>query len=217
MPISLTFEFRNQRFTDAEKGLRAFAEQLGTNWDGAAKTLSSELKTFLDAVAEALVKRHSGAWPGGTGAQTLSKRSGKLISSIVKSVKVKGSTFDTIEGEIGSDLVYAGIQEFGGTIRAKNVKYLAIPLKAALDGRGLPLRPGPRAWEHTFVARSRAGNLIIFQKRGTEIIPLYVLRTSVTIPPRLGMQKTLNTGLPYFVDRAMDAIVKAVVAEKAKS
>ena len=41
-------------------------------------------------------------------------------------------------------------------------------------------------------------------------MPLYVLKTQVTIPPRLGMRKTLEAGVPYFVERAMDAIVKEV-------
>jgi hypothetical protein len=205
------FEFRDQRFKDAEKGLRAFSDVLLQDWDGSAKVLSAELKSFLDSVADALRTRHSGGWPGGTTATTLSRRSGNLTDAIVRSVEVMGTTMSTIEGHIGAPgIPYAKIQEEGGTITAKGGKFLCIPLPAALDGQGLPLKSSPRDWPNTFFAKSRAGNLIIFQRVGTNITPLYVLKTSVTIPPRLGMRATLDTGLPYFVSRAMDELVKAV-------
>ncbi len=68
--------------------------------------LSRELKVFLDSVAQALASRHGGGWPGGTGADTLSKRSGTLINSIIASVRVYGDTFATIQGSIGSDAPY---------------------------------------------------------------------------------------------------------------
>jgi hypothetical protein len=206
---SIEFEFRGKRWTGAEAGLRAFGETVQKDWDGSAKVLSKEMRSFLAQVAEALRSRHSGGWPGGTTSQSLSKRTGSLTDAIVKSVSVVGSTFSDLKGTIGAPgIAYAGIQEKGGTIKAKNAKFLCIPLPAALDGRGVPLKSSPRDWPNTFVAQSKAGNLLIFQKRGTAVIPLYVLKSSVTIPPRLGMQKTIDAGLPYFVERAMDAMVK---------
>ena len=216
-PMNIEFQFRDKRFTDASAGLKAFNDALKKDWDGSAKVLSRELKTFLDSVAQALASRHSGGWPGGTGADTLSRRTGALVNSIIASVRVNGETFATIQGSIGSDVPYAGIQEFGGTIVPKNATYLTIPLPAALDGSGVPLYAKARDWPNTFVARSKAGNLIIFQKRGSSIVPLYVLKTSVTIPPRLGMKKTLDAGLPYFVGRAMDALVAGITAQGASS
>lgn len=211
--LTLEFEFRNRRFKDAEKGLRTFHQHLKRSWDGSAKVLSKELREFLDGVAQALVERHSGAWPGGTTAQTLSKRSGQMLESIVSSVDVRGKKFTTIEGSIGGSMV-AAVQEFGATIKPKHAKYLTIPLPAALNANGTPKKKSAREWDNTFVAKSKAGNLIIFQRQGSKIVPLYVLKTSVTIPPRLGMQKTLTVGLPYFVDKSMDAIVRAVLAAK---
>ena len=53
---------------------------------------------------------------------------------------------------------------------------------AALDSTGQPLQSSPRDWPNTFVAQSKAGNLLIFQRRGTSIVPLYVLKTSVYHP-----------------------------------
>jgi hypothetical protein len=162
------------------------------------------------SIAPALT-RHSGGWPNATTATTLSRRSGNLTDAIVNSVEVRGATMATIEGHIGAPgMVYAKIQEDGGTIKAKGGKWLCIPLPAALDSHGLPLKSSPREWPNTFFAKSKAGNLIIFQRVGTNIIPLYVLRTSVVIPARLGMKTTLDAGLPYFVSRAVDELVKAV-------
>lgn len=207
--MELHFEFRNKRFRDAEKGLRVFVQELNKDWDGAAKILSAELKNFLDSVAAALVQRHSGAWPGGTGTKTLSRRSGNLVASIEKSVRITGTTFGNLEGHIAA--AFPGVvHEFGATIRPKNGKYLTVPLPAALDSRGVPLKKSARDWANTFVARSKKGNLLIFQRRGSQIVPLYVLKTSVKIPARLGMGETLNIGLPYFVERAMDRIVRGI-------
>ena len=209
-PFTIEFEFKNRRFTDAALGLHSFYEALNKDWDGAAKVLSKELREFLTQVVEAIVQRNSGGWPGGTTTTSLSKRDGKLMAAIEGSIEVHGETFDSIQGSIGAPgVVYARIQELGGTIHAKNAKYLAIPLPAALDGSGMPLQSSPRDWPNTFCAKTKAGNLLIFQKRGVTIVPLYVLKTSVTIPPRLNMRTTLQAGVGYFVDRAADAMVRA--------
>jgi hypothetical protein len=209
--FTMEFDFRGQRFNDAAVGLQEFYKVLEKDWDGAASQLSKSMREFLTQVVQAIATRDGGAWPGGTSATSLSKRSGDLIAAIAGSVKVNGSTFATIEGEIGAPgIPYARIQETGGTISAKNGKFLCIPLPSALDGSGRPLQSSPRNWPNTFCARSKAGNLLIFQKRGTQIIPLYVLKTSVTLPPRLNMRTTIEAGVPYFVNRAMDDLVRAV-------
>jgi hypothetical protein len=210
-PFAIEFNFRGKRFTDASQGLRAFASSLKRDWSGATSTLSEEMRDFLNGVAEAMAQRHGGGWPGGTGGKTLSKRTGALVQAIVGSVKVNGASFTTITGEIGAPgIPYAKIQETGGTIKPKSSKFLCIPLPTALDGNGVPLRKSPRDWENTFVATSKAGNLMIFQKRAGSIVPLYVLKDQVTLPPRLGMRDTLTAGLPYFVDHAVAAILKAM-------
>ena len=210
--FTVEFEFRNQRFADAATGLRAFYDLVERDWDGSARALNHELRSFLNQVVEAIVSRNSSAWPGGTTATSLSKRSGDLVAAIEGSVKVTGTTFETVQGSIGAPgIVYARIHETGGIIRAKNVKFLTIPLKAALNANGTPIMESARDWPNTFCAKSRAGNLIIFQKRGAQIVPLYVLKSSVKIPPRLNMRTSLDAGLPYFVDKAMDAIVRSVM------
>jgi hypothetical protein len=93
---------------------------------------------------------------------------------------------------------YMAMHEKGGVIRAKTSNYLTIPLPAALNGNGTPRQLSARQWQGTFVARSRAGNLIIFQKRGRDIVPLYVLKKSIRIRARLGLKKTLQRLRPLF-------------------
>ena len=101
--------------------------------------------------------------PGGTSATSLSKRSGALVAAIAGSVQVKGTTFEDIQGSIGAPgIPYARIQETGGIIRAKNVKFLTIPLPAALNANGTPIMKSARDWPNTFVAKTKAGNLVIF-------------------------------------------------------
>jgi hypothetical protein len=137
-------------------------------------------------------------------------RSGAMINSIINSVTVSGTTFATVEGSVGGSAI-AGVHEFGATIKPKSAKYLTVPLPAALDGKGVPKKQSAREWDNTFVAQSKAGNLIIFRRRGSQVVPLYVLKSSVTIPPRLGMRKTLDAGVPYFVERAMDSLVREIM------
>ena len=209
-PVEIRFAFRNRRFVDAERGLEALGRSLGRDLDRSAPVLASELKAFLEGVAEAMARRHGTAWPGGTTDRTLSRRSGGLLASIRESVTVSGDRMADIEGGIGG-AIYLRTHEHGATIRPKKAKYLAIPLPEALNSDGTPRVASPRQWKNTFVARSRNGNLLIFQKRGRHIVPLYVLKREVRIRPRLGLGDTLRAGLPYFVDRAMDRMARALV------
>lgn len=207
--MELTFEFRNKRFNDAAVGLKYFAKALESDWDGSAKVLSKELRSFLDSVGEAITSRNGKSYPGGTTDNSLSSRSGRSMQSVLDSIKVTGTTFTDIAGHIGGAFPL-GVHEYGATINAKG-KLLTIPLPAALDSRGVPLKRSARDWDNTFVARSKAGNLLIFQRRGSQIVPLYVLKQTVTIKPRLRMGDTLKAGLPYFVDKSVDAIVVAIM------
>lgn len=210
--IEFGFNFRNRRFQDAAKGLRYLAKELQHDWDGMPAVLSAELKDFLTTMAMAISERHSRPYNGRKRIRTLARRSGALTQSILDSVRVEGSSFENLTGYIGA--AFPGtVHEYGATIRPKKAKYLTVPLPAALDKRGIPKKRSAREWENTFVAKSKAGNLIIFQRRRSRIVPLYVLRTEVTIPPRLGMRTTIEKGLPYFVDKAADAMVRAMLKQ----
>lgn len=158
-----------------------------------AQIASQEIRRYMTRVSDELIRRHSGPWPGGTTATSLSKRSGSGIRSIRNfSVRIKGEAVEGVWRLRG----YMNFHEKGGVIRARRAKYLTIPLPAALDHRGVPRYQSAREWDNTFLGRSRAGNLIIFQKRGNGVVPLYVLKKSVRIPPRLGMRRSLMAERP---------------------
>lgn len=213
--LSMEFEYRGKRYKDAEKGLQALA---GSTFpvERAGPAVSQELRAILNGLADAMGQQHGGGWPGGTsvaGARpgSLSRRSGRLTASIKRSVRVSGDLTSEIQGLIGSDLVYARTHEFGARIRARRAKYLTIPLKAALNSDGTPKRRSAREWDNTFVQESKAGNLIIFQKRGKRIVPLYVLKQTVFVPPRLGLGDALQKGAPDIGDRLIQTVLKEIV------
>jgi hypothetical protein len=68
------------------------------------------------------------------------------------------------------------------------------------------LKPSARDWPNTFVRRSRRGNLIIFQRRGREIIPLYLLRKTVIINRRLDVYSHMQDEVGHFERRMIDMI-----------
>lgn len=112
--------------------------------------------------------------------------------------------------ELGSAFApYARIHEFGGTITPKKGRFLTVPLKSALTpsgvlrGKNKLVRRGTEwqtaSGDPTFIARGRSGALLVFADRerftakgniGGKLEPLYVLKRSVKIKPRLGFFST---------------------------
>lgn len=96
------------------------------------------------------------------------------------------------------DIPYFWVHQEGATITAK---------------RGLmwiPLIPGTenQTFANTFFATSRAGNPILFQKRGKEIRPLRVGKKSVTIPKRFRVKEEIELVMqqfPEFYGRRLQA------------
>lgn len=82
-------------------------------------------------------------------------------------------------------LEYARVHETEGstTIRAKKGGFLTIPLAAAKTAAGVA-RGTARDFDNTFFIRSKKGNLLLMQRQGTESVPLFVLKKSVTVPGR---------------------------------
>jgi hypothetical protein len=207
--LQIGMAFRGRTWPTLEQGFKGFAAEINLDWIRAQATLKEELRKFLNNVARSLARKHGGAYSGGTKAQALSARTGKSVASILNSVVVSGTTYNTTTGKIGGDYPLA-IHEYGGTIKSKG-KLLTIPLPPALNKNGVPMRRSARGWQNTFVTRSRRGNLIIFQRRANGIVPLYVLKDRVSIKPRLGMRDELKTQTPYFVSKAVDAMVRKIM------
>lgn len=136
----------------------------------------------------------------GTSTDKLQTRSGGLKRSVGWATRGEG---------LASELTIfakppARIQEFGGTITAKNRRYLTIPLRAALTPTG-QLKGGARitrtgnrwgtadGWA-TFVLKARSGKLFIARRRDNGSIDLlYKLQQSVRIPARFGFRDHFRT------------------------
>jgi hypothetical protein len=123
----------------------------------------------------------------------MQSRTGFLKKSI--GYKVSGSSFSDLELRVFSaGIKYANLQEYGGTIRPVNRKYLAIPIAGALGRRGIPKKSSPLDYPNGFFFKSSRGNLLFGQMVGKgkrkKLELLYSLRKSVKIPPRFGFRKT---------------------------
>jgi phage gpG-like protein len=121
------------------------------------------LTLLVESVAKGNVKRNF-------------KGIGTLAASIThKILKVAGLS---VTGIVGTNLAYAAIHEFGGTVTPKNVDWLTIPFEG-VQGRA-------RDYSDTFFAWSRNHNLILFQRagKGEKPRPLFVLVKKTEVPAR---------------------------------
>lgn len=150
----------------------------------------------------------------------LKRRSGHLAQSIESSVYQDGE--GVITARIGSGvrsgfrMPYTEIHETGGVITPRRVKYLTIPLAAALSPSGVPRKRSAADWPNTFVRRTKSGALIIFQRTGKKTsVPLYVLKRSVNVPARRYMSRTLDATKNYFIMAVRGAIERGLSGEQA--
>lgn len=133
------------------------------------------------------------------------RRTGSLARWLRWRVITEG---ERVSLELAAEVPYARIQEFGGIINAKPGGWLTVPLPAALDARRVARRA--RTYPNTFIQRSRRGNLLIFQRRGKEIVPLFVLRKQVRLPGIKYGRRGVERALPKLYQRI------AIVIEEGK-
>lgn len=140
-------------------------------------------------------------------------RTNILARSYISEVKRDGGTVNLDVGVMRSSpnadkaLKYAAVHEFGGTITGR--PWLTIPLKAALTARGVA-RGTARSFANTFFDRSAAGNIILFQKRGHDRVPLFVLKHRVTIRARPALKPAAEYGAPILSGRIADNVAGAL-------
>jgi hypothetical protein len=164
---------------------------------------------------------------GGTTSERLAVRTGRLRAAFGSSLRGEGVQ---IEGRLGyivpqgagsagaDPLIYARVHEGwpqgrrSTSIRPKRARYLTVPLEAAKTGAGVA-RGRARDFEDTFVARSRAGNLIIFQRQGDgTIAPLFLLLPEVTIPARPALRPTVAYIRPLIVEDLARELPQAILS-----
>ena len=164
--------------------LRLKAPRTSRKLSFATALLLNRMRPYLEAALMLVERRVKKKLSG----EVLNVRTGALRSSIMWTVRRRPKA---LIGRIGSNLVYAAIHEFGGTIYPVRARYLTIPFPG-VKGRA-------RDYENTFIAKN-----IIFQRLGNRIRPLFVLKESVTIPAR-----------PYLrpaVEESKDRIRKLLIA-----
>jgi hypothetical protein len=166
------------------------------------------LQEFIDRVNLTMRSKHGRAWPGGTGANTLSRRSGRGLAALGAAKLVRRTRSIAAVFTLPR---YLAMQEFGVISTAKG-RFLTIPLPAALNADGTPKKRSARQWRGTFLVKGKKGQWIVCTKRGRRIIPLYVLKPTVRIAPRLGLRKVMRKELQFFA-RSLALRVKHLLQE----
>jgi len=210
--VEIELDWRSKRYRDVERGLRAVASDIEKDFEQITPLVKKILREYMTGVVRSVAQRASTPYPSGTSRAgvfpgTLSKRSGKLLSSLSENrIDVRGD--DDIEVSFTLTGI-ASVHERGATIRPKRSKYLTVPLPPALNSNGTPKRKSARDWQNTFVLKSRKGNLLIVQKAGGgRITPLYVLKKQVTIPQRLGFEDAFQAGREFLADKIADDVIR---------
>jgi len=212
MPIALDLGLRvgSRFYPRASDGFAALGRELNEAEKRLPAKLRDELRKHLQLISQQLAAKHSGAYPGGTSSNSLSSRSGNLVRSLKEGMRVSGTSIANITATI-TGTSYMFIHEYGGTLRPTRAQYLTIPLPAALNPDGTPKYVSARQWNNTFVGESKRGNLLVFQRRGRNIVPLYVLKKEVKIAARLGMREAISSGLDAYMLSLVDELWKDVM------
>ena len=102
-------------------------------WAQHANESTKKALSFAADVVLATSRRDFFAKGGGEGGALLHVRSGRLTRSLHKTVEVKGP--NNIKAEIGSNVIYARIHEYGGEIRPVRAKALYFQVMGASGKR----------------------------------------------------------------------------------
>jgi phage gpG-like protein len=107
---------------------------------------------------------------------------------------------DRAVSEIGTNLVYAAIHEFGGVIKPKTRKYLAVPVGTY---KGSPLR------HNDLKLRKTNGGSLVLVDGGNAV--QYVLKTSVEIPARPYLRPAYDEKKPLAINEMRDVYLNLVM------
>lgn len=175
--------------------------------------MQKALKAWGNAYITTLVTTRLHGRPG------LNRRSGNLARDWV--VEADTSSTDasiTIKSQ-GIANAYAGLQERGGTIKPKSGRFLWIPIGDNVTKNGTAkLTPTQAIAMPHFISWSK-GPVFFGKAPGKQtkkqfaqnfgITPLFLLRTSVTVPARMGAAKLFQEMIPNLEDRVSSALQEA--------
>jgi phage virion morphogenesis protein len=138
----------------------------------AMQAMGRALKTGVQLRFRATSGPDGQAWEKSFRARTEGGQTLSLSSRLRRSI-----TYDATNTSVavGTNLQYAAIHQFGGTIRAKNGAFLAIPVTPEARSKR------PREMPGLHVAQTLKGQFILVNEKG---VTQYLLRRQVTIPAR---------------------------------
>jgi len=118
------------------------------------------------------------------------KSAGKLRRSIASDVSADGA-------KLTASAPYAAAQEYGGIIRAKRSRYLAIPLRDQ--------KHGPRSEPGLFAIEGRGGPVLV-RRSGDGVEPRFALRESIRIRGRGFMRRGFSALRERAVKESLDEL-----------
>jgi HK97 gp10 family phage protein len=156
--------------------------------------LKKQLSKMSDAIAaDALAKAATaGALPIQNSAKDKAPKKKRVLSRSIHT-EVTESDRDHATVEIGTDVVYAAIQEFGGTITPKHAAHLAIPM----TDRAASYPP------RSFPGKLHVQGKCLADEMGQ---PQYALATSVTLPAQPYLRPALDENKDRFSEDAGKAL-----------
>lgn len=166
--------------------LRRVVSELGRYRAESREVAVRELDRIGRDAVKQIVNRYR---TGGTTADRTAVRTGRLRASYTHAVSRDPMVLTIGVSARSKAVVYAGVHEGmepereSTTIVPRRGRALTIPLPAAQTRAGVTRR-GARAYEDTFV---RDG--IIYQRRGREIVPLFLLVRRVVVPARPALRR----------------------------
>jgi phage gpG-like protein len=95
----------------------------------------------------------------------------------------------------GSGVVYARIHEQGGVVTPKRAKALTVPLPGAMTASGV-VRGDARSFSDTFLLKRKGKDPVIMQRKGKNVVPLFVLKKRVKIPKRPYLRPAIEARIP---------------------
>jgi hypothetical protein len=172
---------------------------------GARQRLRDAQAQVADALGaeavEYIVREHRSA--SQTTDTATRRRTGALARSYTHEVTLSADNVILDVGLIRPEekvLEYALTQEFGATIEPREADWLTIPLPDALTEAGVP-RGTARDFEDTFFHETDDGNLYLMQRRGDEVVALFKLVKSVTVPARPALEPARQRFEPELIER----------------
>ena len=103
---------------------------------------------------------------------------------------------DGMSARLASNLIYAPVQEYGATIRKKSL-YLTVPLSKEYAHVRVQYKNLRDAHRFYFI-KSKKGTMLLMDKRNNR--PAFVLKDTVTIPPKPYVAPTVEVIKPRFVE-----------------